>query len=328
MLDYIADFEKLSLKYSGDVPEDYDVSKIQYTFDFIYLVLKRSSTIGSALKGVANEYDLTEAYLKNYLIENKFILSNGDMEEFSKRLKSHNTKSLKKILKSHGLKTSGKRERIERRIFENNLLGDTYYLSSKSKIFYKNKKRRINIFNEYLADYYYFTEFNDFYMDNYRKKEAKIPVEFINLHINKSIEDKNHGNYLLNNHAMVEHFLKKEECRKMLEYVLKDFCMNLNPVWKTDELKEHIGIDIMTYESLIFLKEKLGKNIIINTFYLIWDSFDFDVIIVSKYDAYRCLKDILNFKDYNKINRKLTEKFYANDSLKIKRITQKTLFDF
>ena len=33
-------FDKLSLKYSNDVPEDYDVAQIQFTYDFINLVLK------------------------------------------------------------------------------------------------------------------------------------------------------------------------------------------------------------------------------------------------------------------------------------------------
>ena len=36
-------------------------------------------------------------------------------------------------------------EKIEKRIFDNNLIGNDYYISSKSKVFYKNKKRRIRI---------------------------------------------------------------------------------------------------------------------------------------------------------------------------------------
>ena len=319
---------KLSLKYMKDVPKDYDVSRIQYTFDFIYLVLKRNARIDSAVKGVANEYGLSESYLMNYLVENKYILSKGDMDAFSKQLKDYSTKALKKILKKHGLKTSGKREKIEKRIFENNLLASGYHLSSKSKVFYKNKKRRIKIYKECLCEYYYFNEFNDFYMDNYRKKEAKIPVEFIKLHINKSVEDENHGNYTFNNHVMVEHYILKKNYGKMLDYVLKIFCMNINPIWKITELKEHIGIFLDNYNHLICLKDELGKNRIINTFYLIWDSFDFNRIIVPKFEAYRVLKDILNIKDYYKLNNKLYERFYGNDDLKIKRITQKTLFDF
>ena len=61
---------------------------------------------------------------------------------------------------------------------------------------------------------------------------------------------------------------------------------------------------------------------------MVWDSFNFDEIIVSKYDGYRCLKDILNFKDRYKINADLDKRFYSNENLKIKKITQKTLFDF
>ena len=40
------------------------------------------------------------------------------------------------------------------------------------------------------------------------------------------------------------------------------------------------------------------------------------------------LKDILNLKDFNKINSNLKEHFYNNKDLKIKKILQKTLFDF
>lgn len=328
MFDYSPDLEKFSLKYANNVSKDYDVSKIQYTFDFIYLVLKRDSSIDKAISGVAFEYNLSESFLKQYLIENKYILSDSNRDGFLEQLKKHNTKSLKKILKKHGLKTSGKRDRIEKRIIENNLFGIEYHLSSKSKVFYKNKKRRIRIFNEHLSDYYYFREFNDFYMDNYRKKEANIPIEFINLHINKAIEDKNHRNYISNNQIMAAHFSNIEDYRKMLEYVLKDFCMNLNPVWKIDEIADYGGINRKTYDNLVFLKDKLSKNTIISNFYLIWDSFNFERIIVPKYDGYRCLKDILNLKDYDKINRDLYNRFYANENLKIKKITQKTLFDF
>ena len=329
MFDYRSNPEKISLKYSGKVPEDYDISKMQYTFDFIYQVFKRDAIIANAIQGVSKDYNLSEVIFKKYLVENKYILPNSNVSEFSLQIKSYNTKSLKKILKKHGLKTSGKRERIEERIFENDLLGDTYRLSSKSRVFYRNKKRRIRIYSDYLSDHYYFDEFNEFYMDNYRKKEAKIPIAFIDMHISKSIEDEDHRNYIINNQIMAEHFLKKKNYRKMLEYVLKNYCMNLNPIWRVDELEDHVGLDIETYDALMFLKDELGKNVIINKFYRVWDSFDFDTVIVSKYDGYRYLKDLLNYKkDYHKINHSLDKRFYFNEDLKIKRITQKTLFDF
>ena len=326
MLDY--NIEKQSLKYTGNVPEGYSNSIIEITFDFIYRVLKRDASIYKAIQGVANEYGLKEDEFTDYLIENKYILNKANRNELSNQIKTYNTKSLKKILKKHGLKTSGKRKRIEQRILENGLIGTEYYLSSKSKVFYRNKKRRIRIFEDYLFDYYYFTEFNDFYMDSYRKKEAKIPVEFIKLHIKKAIEDESHENYLFNTQVMAEHFRKREKHRKMLEYSLKNYCMNLNPIWKIGDLKGHVGIRLDTYDDLMFLKEKLGRNAVINAFYLVWDSFNFENMIVSKYDGYRCLKDILNHKDLDKINSDLDNRFYENENLKIKRITQKTLFDF
>lgn len=320
--------EKFSLKYENKVPEEYNISEMQFTFDFIYRVLKLNETIGDAIKVVSDEYGLSEDYLMDYFVENRYVLNKMNKNDFSKQLKMYNTKSLKKILKKHGLKTSGKRERIEKRIIDNKLIGNSYYLSSKSKIFYKNKRRRINIFNKYLSTHYYFREFNEFYMNNYRKKEANIPIEFINLHIGKAIEDKNHRRYICNNHFMTQHFYKKENYRKTLEYVIRNYCMNINPVWKIDELDEHSGLSRETYDHLLYLEEKLSKNSIINMYYWIWDSFDFERIIVSKYDGYRYLKDILNSKDYSKIIQDLKNRFYSNEDLKIKKITQKTLFDY
>ena len=308
--------ERYSLKYQNDVPENYNISKLQFTFDFIYLILKHDASINEAVENVSKEYALSEEYLMDYLIENRYILNKVDMNSLSMQLKKYNTKSLKRILKKHGIKTSGKRERIEKRILDNKLLGNNYYLSFKSKIFYKNKKRRIKIFNEYLSQYYYFDEYNEFYMDNFRKKEANIPIEFINLHIDKSIEDKNHERFISSNEIMAKHFLEKENYKKMLGYVLKNYCMDLNPISLLDKNENTKS------------KKKLSKNIVINAYYPIWDSFDFDRIIVSKYDGYKYLKDILNFKDYNKINEALQNRFYLNDNLNIKRITQKTLFDF
>ena len=319
---------KQSLKYSSDVPKGYDASKIQYTFDFIYLVLKRDASIERAVEGVAYEYGLSETYLNDYIIENKYILNKINKDEFAREVKLYNTKSLKKILKSHGIKATGKREKIEEKVFKSNLLGNNYVLSSKSKVFYKNKKRRIRIFTENLEDYYYFDEFNDFYMDNYRKREAKIPVEFIKLHISKALGDENHDNYIFNTHVMAEHYHNRERYTLMLEYVLKNFCMNLNPVWKIGELEGHTGVLGDTYEDLMFLRRELSKNTIINNYYLIWDSFNFDKIIISKYEGYRVLKDLLNLKNYDKINDDLDRRFYSNRDLKIKKIIQKTLFDF
>ena len=310
MIAYKNDLEKFSLKYGDNIPKDYDLSKIQFTFDFIYLVLKRKAEIDDAIKEVAYNYNISDAYLKDYLIENKFIINRTNKNEFSKQLKKYNTKSLKKMLKKQGLKTSGKREKIEKRIFEHNILKNSYYLSSNSKTFYKNKKRRIKIFNDYLSDNYYFDEFNEFYMDNYRKKVDKIPVDYINLYINKALEDEDHYSFILNNQVMVNLFNKKEKYKKMLEYELRIFCMNLNPIWKTDDLSNHVGIIKDSYKNLNLIKSKLSKNIVISAFYVIWDSFEFNTIIVSKYDAYRCLKDILNYKYFYKINRKLYEKFY------------------
>ena len=322
------DREKFSLIYDGNVPKDYDRSQLQYTFDFIYLVLKRDASIDGAIRGVANEYGLSEDYLKDYLVENKYILNRTNKNLINEQLKQYNTKALKKLLKKHGLKASGKRKRIEERIIESNLIGSEYYLSSKSRVFYKNKKRRIRIFNDCLSDYYYFNEFNDYYMDNYRKKEAKIPIEYIKKHIEKAIEDKNHKNYTYNTQVMIKHYHDKENYRRMLEYVLKNYCMNLNPIWRIDDLKNHGGFHISICNYLILLQEKLSKNIIISNYYLVWDSFNFDRIIVPKYEGYRILKDILHLKDYYKIIKDLNSRFYDNDDLKIKKITQKTLFDF
>lgn len=320
--------DKLSIKYDDNVPEGYDVSKIQYTFDFIYLVLKRGARIDSAIHEVSNEYSISQEYFKDYLIQNKFIIDKTKKHEFKQQLKRYSTKSLKRILKKHGLRKSGKRETIENRIFESNLLRNNYHLSSKSKIFFKNKKRRIRIFNDYLEDYYYFNEFNEYYMDNFRKKEAKIPVEYIKTHINKAIDDENHKKYTYNTQVMIEHYHRTEKYRKMLEYVLKMYCMNLNPIWKIDNLKDHGGFHISVYNNLIMLQGRLGKNSIISNYYLVWDSFNFDRIIVPKYEGYRILKDILHLKDYQNIIKDLNERFYDNEDLKIKKITQKTLFDF
>lgn len=328
MFDSAYEFEKFSLKYPNDVPKGYDISKMKYTFDFINLVLNQDTSIELAVKSVAFRYNLSADELFAYLVENKYILNNQNIRQFSIQIKSYNTKALKKILKKHGLKTSGKREHIEKRIFENKLIGIEYYLSSKSRVFYKNKKRRVKIFDEYLSDNYYFGEFNEFYMDNFRKKEANIPIEFIKRHITKSVEEKNHTNFTFNTYIMAKHFFRKENCRNMLEYVLKNYCMNLNPIWRIDELEKHGGFSPEIYNLLIYLNGRLSKNIIINTYYLIWDSFDFEKVIVSKYDGYRCLKNILNLKSYDRIVEDLQNRFYDNEDLKIKTITQKTLFDF
>ncbi|WP_298523582.1 SAP domain-containing protein [uncultured Methanobrevibacter sp.] len=320
--------QKLSLKYPNRVPKDYDVSEIQYTFDFIYMVLKNDAGIEEALKSVSYKYNLSEVHFKKYLIENKYVLTKGNANDASVELKRYNTKSLKKMLKKNGLKASGKRQQIEKRIIESGLLGSEEYLSSKSKIFYKNKKRRIRIFEQLLYKYYYFNEFNEFYMDNFRKKEEKIPIAFINRHIDKATEDEDHYMFAVNSQVMVEHFYERGNFKGMMEHVLKILCINLNPVWKTDDLKNHGGIPIETYNNLLLLKGRLGKNRIISAYFVVWDSFNFEKIIVSKYAGYRCLKDLLNYKDYNKINDELYTKYYSNDDLKIKKITQKTLFDF
>ena len=328
MFDDTSYLEKFSLKYSENVPKDYDISEIQFTYDFVFPVLKQDAAIDEAIDGVVKEYKLSEDYLREYFIENKYILNKAKMKDISAQLNEYNTKTLKKILKSHGIKASGKREKIEKRIIDNKLIGNEYYLSSKSKVFYKNKKRRIRIFNQYLSNHYYFNEFNEFYMDNYRKKEVNIPIEFINIHIRKAMDEKNHESYVLNNQVMAEHFFKKENNRKMLVHVLKNYCMNINPIWKINDLEDHNGVLLETYENLVFLHDNFSKNTIINTFYFIWDSFDFEKIIVTKYDAYRILKDILNLKNLDKINSDLNKRFYENEDLKIKHITQKTLFDF
>lgn len=328
MLDNNSNFKKISIKYADEVPKDYDISEIQYTFDFIYLVLKRDASIDSAIEGICNEYDISRIDFRNYLIENKYIINKRNMKEFSKQIKSYNRKTLKKILKKHGLKTSGKRKSLEKRIYVNKLLKNNYYLSSKSKIFYKNKKRRIRIYNKYLFNHYYFKEFNEFYMDNFRKKEYNIPIEYVNMYIDKSVEDKDHEMYILNNEVLLDFYLKNEKPKKMMECVLKNYCININPIWKINHLNSHEAISKECYENIQLLFKKFGKNVIINTFYLMWDSFDFDRIIVPKYDAYRILKDMMNLKEIAKINHDLKNRFYMNKDLKIKKITQKSLFEF
>ena len=107
MLDF--NQEKLSIKYSGNVPHDYDISLVQVTFDFIYSVLKNETTIDNAVKDISKRYALSEEYLFDYFLENKFIIDKTNKNDFFELLKNYNTKSLKRMLKEHGLKTSGKR---------------------------------------------------------------------------------------------------------------------------------------------------------------------------------------------------------------------------
>ena len=327
MFDYYDFNGKFSLKYS-EVPKDYDISEIQFVFDFIYLVFKRDVDIDNAIESVSNDYGLSKGYLKDYLIENKNILNKSNEDEFLKQVEKLNTKSLKKLLKKHGLKASGKRKKIIERIKDNNLLAGDYYLSSKSKVFYKNKKRRVNIFNSLPQDFYYFNDFNEYYMDNFRKKVDKIPVDFISRYVNKAIGEEDHKMFTSNNSVLAEHFYLKNDYKSMLEYVLKIFCINLNPIWKIDDLDNHEGLSQDSYDILLFLYDKLGKNRIISAYFVVWDSFNFEKIIVSKYAGYKYLKDILNNKDYFRIVEDLDKKYYSNVDLKIKKIVQKTLFDF
>ena len=132
MFDDTSYLEKFSLKYSENVPKDYDISEIQFTYDFVFPVLKQGAGIDEAIGGVVKEYKLSEDYLREYFIENKYILNKAKMKDISAQLNEYNTKTLKKILKSHGIKASGKREKIEKRIIDNKLIGNEYYLSSKS----------------------------------------------------------------------------------------------------------------------------------------------------------------------------------------------------
>ena len=81
-MDYNNDLEKFSLKYDNDVPKGYDFSEIQLTFDFIYRVLKRDARIDSAIEGAAYEYGVSENYLNDYLIENKYIINTTNKNEF------------------------------------------------------------------------------------------------------------------------------------------------------------------------------------------------------------------------------------------------------
>ena len=104
--------------------------------------------------------------------------------------------------------------------------------------------------------------------------------------------------------------------------------MNLNPIWKIGNLKNHDGLNRDTYADLLFLQNELSRNIIISAYYSVWDSFNFDKIIITKYDGYKYLKLILNLNDYSAINLDLNNRFYSNDDLKIKKVTQKTLFDY
>ena len=102
------DNEKFSLKYNDNVTADYDRSRLQYTFDFIYLVLKRGANIDSAVRGVANEYELSQDDLMDYLVENKYILNKTKPDEIKELLKQYNTKSLKRFLKSMVLRLQAK----------------------------------------------------------------------------------------------------------------------------------------------------------------------------------------------------------------------------
>lgn len=318
---------KFSLNYS-EVPEDYNISEIQFVFDFIYLVHKLDSGIDSAVRSVAFEYDLSQEYLWDYLIDNKYILNRPNKVQFSKQVEKFSTKFLKNILRSNGFSTSGRRKRIVERIFDNNLLGMEYYLSSKSRVFYKNKKRRFDIFNSLPKDYFYFNEFNEFYMNNFRKKVDKISISFVELFIDKAVCDNDHLLFVAANNVLAEFFQVRKNYKKMLSYVLSVYCIDLNPIWKVDDLNNHYGLSFDNYNCLLFLFSKLGKNRVISSFFVVWDSFNFEKIIVSKYSAYRCLKDIVHYKSYSKISDSLNDEFYSNDDLKVKKIVQKTLFDF
>lgn len=110
--------EKISFKYADNVPEGYDVSEIQYTFDFIDLVFKEDVDIEGSIERVAKKYNLDKFEFKKYLIDNKYILTKIDKREFSNEIKKYTTKHLKRILKSNGLRKSGKRHNLEKRILE------------------------------------------------------------------------------------------------------------------------------------------------------------------------------------------------------------------
>lgn len=263
------------------------------------------------------DYYFKKGYLKDLILEKKYIINNIENEEFEEYIYSLKVNELKDILKENNLVLTGNKNDLIKRILEHvspsEIKTGEYHVSNAGYDFIRNNSQ-IDFYNNILKNFYYY-EFNEYLKNNNYSTMTETATQFLNEHLTLSIERRDFDAY--NDSISSLAFIHKlnHNWNESLYYEIKKFIIRLNPIFLDENYYNYYQpIEKNNLENLKMLLSKSNFNLK-NEFVKVWNDMEIKEFIIPFNASFNILDKVISGEDKDYMNDKIRERYLQKDAV-------------
>ena len=302
--------KRRSLIYPTDeIPENYFLNDCVLINDIFYSVFEEYNSVSDAIKDTERFYGISLKHIKDKMIKKNLIEEKLDMDSFDEEISKFANKKLKKILKKNNIEIPKNNKNLKALIkkeIPEKIVKKELSVSDKGIEYREKTAHKIELFDDCCMENSYYQEFYDLCLKNPDKSDEDNLLDFMDQHIELSIERKDHCN-LISFYENKGYFynVHMDYLENGLDEVLKQFSMSVNPIYLPEKYyKDYEVVNEYINQNIVELTNRLSTEFIKTRFDHIWDSFEFEKEFITKQEALIYLEKMMYNRDaYKEINR-------------------------
>ena len=311
--------EKLSYKHSiTNIVEKIDECSDEYLMilAICYIIDNLNVNNYYEIFYLASEhFDLNDYDLRKVMEEKKFLTY--DVVDWFEEAQEYTVSELKDILLKNNIKQSGNKKELVERINLNislDKIKSKVPKISKLGFQFKEDNNLLLYHNKFLKKYVY-EEFKDFYENSNKDNIDEITISFLDKHIQKAINYKNHGQLIDSIQLQTQLYYDVKDIEEVLRLELKIFLINVNMLFIDKVYYEYYDpIKEDTYNNLRNLRYEYDFEEMVFLLTLIYGDFDENDLNISLDESVDILRRLLEQNSLSNLNNRIK---YNNYSIKM-----------
>lgn len=311
--------EKLSYKHSiMNIMEQRDEFSEEYllTLAICYVIdnlnIKNYYEIFNSATDI---YNLQGHDLRKIMDNKGYITYDVRESDWFEEGQEFSVSELKKILIKNNIKQSGNKNELIERIKLNislNKIKSKVPKITESGFKFKKDSFPLLYHKKYLENFVY-EEFEEFYYNSEKTSIDEITIDFLNKHIQKAINSKNHNQLIQSLKLQSNLYLKMEDFEEVLRLELKIFLININMLFIDDVYYDYYDpIEEETFDNLKKLMYNYDFEDMVFLIGLFYDEFDENDLKIPLDEVVDILKRLFNQNNYFSLNNRIKYNHYLS----------------
>ena len=318
--DYLKNYYVSCLLIDMDKPvkkhalnENTERSYPSYNIHWILKELNENPNIDDAFKNA--DITMDEDSLKKLIFTHGLAESRQFGDDFWVMVyNNYKVAELKEILRNNGLKVSGNKMDLTRRVEENCLYAEfdenEFKLTRKGEELLKGTQW-VELYDKYM-DYFDLDDFEGYMMKNKTCSFIQNAINYLDEH--QKIGSRNNDFHRLHDafSAKALIYIHNEEFKKALMAELQLYILRMNPIYLTsDEMKSYEPLIFSNIGNINILSYLANISNLKKTFSNAWKQMQLNPMLISKKMCLRYLNRVLDGEDLDDVSSEIANKYFS-----------------